>query len=964
MMRALGRAFLTRFILATLFSLILSGFLTSVAWAKVPRVLKFSGVPLAMGSGLKKQFPFVFEREVTLAEVDEIVRYLMKTGTFSNVEVVERTAPSGEREMVLLASLLRKVQDIRISGNVAISTLDLQHILNVGKGQAFERKNLLNSAEDLRKAYEHLGYHNAKVEIDFEVPSENEVTIVVNVTEGEPVRISEVGVETPNSELATKLIRVRKSLNDRILTEDELTEFQKQVAILLQDNRYLTARLGSPTITFNPERTKAKVSYSLENPNRFEFRIEGNQYLSEGTIVRILQEERLAGAVSSPAPDMAEKIRRYYQNLGFANVEVAAEDKLSEGDFRELIRFNINEGQRVRLKKIEVNGNISRPENYYTSFIKSSSSDLIGSGFYNRKDIDDGTKKLITELQNQGYLRAKVQSQRAEYSKDKASITLYLTVDEGPLTQIRQIRLDGVDSFPKPQILEMLKIKSGAALSLKDLEDSIQIIKTFYRSEGFLEMKITNENEQSRIVTYNEANTQATVEFQIYEGPRVIVGSIITSGNTFTKSNVILREVAFKVGDVLTPDKIDETLFRLQKLGLFGQVNIRTIEDGTNIAERNVLIEIDERDPGLVKFGFGLNNDWSLTIRGYGSIAYRNLFGTGRALSLRGDPRYVTQPNINYLEHTITASYLEPYIFNGLTRGRVNVSSEESFFNFDANGNAIIQEANTVGFLLERDITRHLKLTYNIYNFSNLTKFLKQTNSTIQTQNIAKTGPLLELDYRDDVFNPSKGTYSLLNFEYADPVMGSSDDATQNIKFYKTNAMTTVYQRIANRKDFVWANSVRGGYISNLSYWANSGVPGTEAFFLGGRTTIRGFDPSNQEERIPNNYALGVSDLSQFYVKCDSYFYLLKTELRFPIWGRVGGAVFYDGGAVVVNQPDVHDPNPYRDAVGVGLRIGTPVGPLNIEIAWKLQQRVVLTYPDGTQRIEAPYQFHVSLGTF
>jgi outer membrane protein insertion porin family len=403
----------------------------------------------------------------------------------------------------------------------------------------------------------------------------------------------------------------------------------------------------------------------------------------------------------------------------------------------------------------------------------------------------------------------------------------------------------------------------------------------------------------------------------------------------------------------------------LQKLGLFAQVNIRTIEDGTNIAERNVLIEVDERDPGLVKFGFGVNNDWTLTIRGYGSIAYRNLLGTGRALSLRVDPRYVTQPNIDYLEHTITVSYLEPYIFGGQTRGRVNVSSEESFFNFDStNVNAIIQENNTIGFLLERDLTRHLKLTYNVYSFSNIKQFVKQTNVTVQTQNIGKTGPLLELDYRDDVFNPSKGTYSILNLEYSDPVMGSSDDATQDIKFFKANAQTTVYQRIAGKKDLVWANSVRGGYLTNLSYWGNSGIPAQEAFFLGGRTTIRGFDPSNQEERIPNNYALGVTDLTQFYVNCDTYFYLIKTELRFPIWGRVGGAIFYDGGAVVINQPSVVDPNPYRDAVGVGLRIGTPVGPLNLEIAWKLQRRVLLTYADGTQRIEAPYQFYVSLGAF
>ena len=113
-------------------------------------------------------------------------------------------------------------------------------------------------------------------------------------------------------------------------------------------------------------------------------------------------------------------------------------------------------------------------------------------------------------------------------------------------------------------LLEQLKIKSGSALSLKDLEDSIQAFKDFYHSQGYLEMKITNENERNRIVTYNDTNTQATIDFRIYEGPRVIVASITTDGNSFTKDYVILRELHFKVGDVLTPEKLNDSVFRLQ----------------------------------------------------------------------------------------------------------------------------------------------------------------------------------------------------------------------------------------------------------------------------------------------------------------------------------------------------------------------------------------------------------------
>lgn len=932
------------------------------AFASGPRILKFSGVPMSQASTIKKRFPFVFEREVTLGEVDEIMRFLMSTGQFSNIEVIDRAAPNG-RELVLVASLLRKIQDVSIEGNHVLATSEIQRILNIESGQIFERKNLLAAADELRRAYERQGYHNAKVEIDFDLPSDNEVKVMVRINEGEPIRISDVLIESPNADLSGRLNRRARSLKKNILTEGELLDFQKSVNEYLQDNRYLTARLSNPSVAYNADRTQAKLSYAIENPWRYEFFFEGNQHFTDGSIIRQLELDKLSGATSSPAPDLAEKIRRYYQAAGFANIEVDYNEKSLETLFKRQIRFKITENPRVRIKRIEVTGNISRPASYYAQFIKASSSDLIGAGFYNRKDIDDGSRRLITELQNQGFLRARVQSQRAEYSKDRSNVTIQLQIDEGPLTQVRQIRFEGVDAFQRSQLLDLLKIKAGAALSLKDLEESIQTLKDFYKSQGYLEMKIVNENEKDRIVTYNDTNTQANIEFQIYEGPRVTVGSIALQGNTFTKDYVIQRELSFEKGDVLTPEKIDESVFHLQRLGLFGRVSVRTLEEGTNIGERTVIVEVAERDPGLVTMGVGLTNERELTFRGYLGIAYRNLGGTGRAVSFRVDPKYSVDPRISYLENLITLSYLEPYIFGDRNRGRINLIREQAFSSFDKNDNALIQEQNTVGFLLERDLTLHTKLTYTLYSFSNQTQFERLSRATVETQNIAKTGPLVEFDYRDDIFNPTKGSYSFVNFEYSDPRLGSSEDEKQTINFIKTNASTTHYIPLTKKRDWVWATSVRGGYLANISTKPNGGVPYQETFTLGGRSTIRGFD-SQQLERIPNYIQLGKSEYREFTLTSDSYYYLIKTELRFPLWrnsplGDISGAIFYDGGAVLMSQPDVHIDDPYRQSAGLALRIATPVGPVNFEGGFKLNPRDY-----GTAGKESPFVIHISIGTF
>lgn len=936
--------------------------------SKTSRVLKFNGVPQKVAVLVKKKFPYVFEREVTLGEVDEIVRFLMKSGQFSSVEAVERDRDDGlGRETVVQTSLLRHVRDIRIKGNRAVSSSDVLKILGILRSQVFERKHLLASAEELRQLYESLGYHNAKVEIDFELPNEAEVVIDVSIVEGDPVKINEVVIESADPELGASLTRLARSLKNRALTEDELLEFQKSASEYLGKNRYLTAKIGAPQISFNPERTRAKITYSIENPWKFEFVFDGNVYFSEATLIRRIEEEKLAGT-ANPGPDMAEKIRRVYQGVGYANIEVETSEKLNESSHRIAIRFQIRENPRVRITKIAVSGNISRPEKYYSQFIKSSSSDLVGNGYYNRKDIEEGTKKLVVELQNQGFLRAKVQSQRAEYSPDKSTVTISLSIDEGPLTQIRQIKIEGADSFAKAQLLEVVKIKAGSALGLKELEDSIAALKSFYRSEGFLEMRLLNESEQSRIVTYNEGNTQATVDFQIYEGPRVRVGSIALQGNSFTKDRVILRELPFKQGDVLTPEKIDETTFRLQKLNIFARVNLRTLEEGTNIAERTVIIEITEKDPGTFIARVGGTNEYNyLTFRGLSSISYNNLWGTGRGISLRVEPKYSTDPRVSYVEHTITAQYMEPYIFNDRNRGRINLVREQQVYDITAN-QTIIQEANTIGFLIDRDLTRNIRVTFDAYSLSNQKKFDRFSYEGIDTTNIAKLGPLIEFDFRDEIYpHPTKGTYSYLNLEYSDPILGSSKDNSQTIQFFKATASTTIYQRILNRKDLVWVNQLRGGYLANLSNEANAGIPVQEAFFLGGRSTIRGFNEVDHVETIPNVYDLGLAGskygVSTFKVKADTYFELFKSELWFPIFGIIGGTVFYDGGVVTINQPDANVPQVWRDSIGTGIRVITPVGPLNLQVAWKLNRRKLRTNDQGNDELDSPAAVHFSFGS-
>ena len=62
--------------------------------------------------------------------------------------------------------------------------------------------------------------------------------------------------------------------------------------------------------------------------------------------------------------------------------------------------------------------------------------------------------------------------------------------------------------------------------------------------------------------------------------------------------------------------------------------------------------------------------------------------------------------------------------------------------------------------------------------------------------------------------------------------------------------------------------------------------------------------------------------------------------------------MFYDGGAVLVSGYEFEDP--YRESVGFGFRYNTPVGPVSMDIGFKLDPQEDASATD----------FHFSIGTF
>ncbi|HMN69469.1 MAG TPA: POTRA domain-containing protein, partial [Bdellovibrionales bacterium] len=913
---------------------------------------------------IKADLPALFQADAkpSLAELDQAVIYLMNMGRYENV-FIDRAANG---DLTVIGKPLRLVEEIRIHGANEVDEDDLRALLEIKTNERFDRKKAVSSAEKIKNHYGEEGYFNAIVELSFNKTDSGNIRLDIEIQEKEPCRIQSLIFETANTDLKERLDSRFRRLQGRKLTTERARKLVSDLNEYLIDNRYLATEIIGPDAHYNPAKTEAFLRVEVREPYRWEFYFSGHDYLTQTGLYKALDLRNEERKNLDPAGEGGERIRREYLERGFPNAGVQTKILNPQGSYLKRVYYAIEEGPRVKIRSIDVQGRVSRNSKYYQKFIMNNSSDLVKEGYYNRQDLERGFKNLVTELRNQGFLRARTLSSRVEYGEKKSEVTVHLLLEEGPQTQIRALDFEGNKFFSNFELSQVTGLETNRSLKLNEFEASLDKLKMFYRNQGFLEMRLLNESED--VIQYNDKGTQARIVFRIFEGPRIRVNAIVIEGNTFTKSRVILKEADFKVGEVLTPQKLEEATVRLNKLGLFQRADVQTLEEGTNVAERTLIINVTERDPGLFRFGGGVNNERGVTMRGFTGIGYNNLGGTGRAISGRVEVRSNVS-EVKYPEHEIAAGYLEPFIFNTRTRGRVNLTRSERVFAFKkANDEARITTSNRVDFLAERDLTRYMKLTWKTCSLDSSREFerhgrcLSETDPDAEidptrgkcpaiTMQVATIGPTLDIDYRDNPFLPTRGSFTRFVVDYSRPDLGSSD----GVEFWRGEMNHTQYTRVYGPR-WVWANSARAGYLRNLNGdydETKTGVPTSYAFLLGGIYTVRGFDSSSDTERIPKDSGdFKVIRNTQRLIKTNSQYYLIKSELRFPIVGEHGGVLFYDGAAVFVSG--IHFDRPYRDAVGVGYRYNTPVGPVAADLAFKIG-------PDKPEKI---FRFHLSIGTF
>jgi outer membrane protein insertion porin family len=350
--------------------------------------------------------------------------------------------------------------------------------------------------------------------------------------------------------------------------------------------------------------------------------------------------------------------------------------------------------------------------------------------------------------------------------------------------------------------------------------------------------------------------------------------------------------------------------------------------------------------------------------RGFFDVGRRNLGGKNRSvdlftrISLRPsdpEPGTTNTTPFGFLEYRVVGTFTQPRAIGGSADLSLTAAAEQgrrSSFNFARKG-------------VNAEIARRLRpglRAYGRYSFGTTRTFDERLSLADQAR-IDRLFPQVRLsgfsggmsrDTRDDVLDPERGGFISAEGTVAARALGGQ------VGFLKSYVQGLWFRRLPAQKRIVFASRIAlglaDGFPRDVVETQIDGrpvtvtvedLPASERFFAGGDTTIRGFalDTVGAPNTIsPSGFPRGGNGLL-----------LLNGELRVPVWGDVGAALFVDGGNVFDRVTEM-DLGELRGSLGFGLRYKSPIGPIRFDVGFKLDRREI----GGT--LEGRRAFHFSIG--
>ncbi|KJJ83740.1 outer membrane protein assembly complex, YaeT protein [Candidatus Omnitrophus magneticus] len=272
-----------------------------------------------------------------------------------------------------------------------------------------------------------------------------------------------------------------------------------------------------------------------------DIKIKGNSAVSTATIINRLKLK--PGDVYEPAA-LNNELKRLYAMGYFNDVSVETEDQ-PEGV---IVVFTVVE--KPIISTISFRGNARLKANTLKKKITIKDGDLID---FNRVAQDVATLKAY--YIEQGYSKAKVDYVVEQPDKDQGA-NLVFVIDEGVVLKVKTIKVEGNEHIKSGEITKFMSTKTAwwfirkGAYDEEKFQEDLTRVATFYRSKGYLDVKVTSRFD------YSSDGKFMYITIVVEEGKLYKVGAIALAGTMVFPNEDLTKLVKMKNGDAFDYEKI------------------------------------------------------------------------------------------------------------------------------------------------------------------------------------------------------------------------------------------------------------------------------------------------------------------------------------------------------------------------------------------------------------------------
>jgi outer membrane protein insertion porin family len=654
-------------------------------------------------------------------------------------------------------------------------------------------------------------------------------------------------------------------------------------------------------VNMEPFEGGLKLIYIVEEkPTIIKVDFQGNKEYDDN---RLKEKITLTGGAISDITlinENAIKLRAFYEDEGYYLAKVVPVlRKAGKGEV--VVTFQIDEGEKVKIRDIRIEGNkvlsANKIKDVMKTKVRGMLSFITGTGYYKKEEMKADVDRIRDLYYNNGYLKVTVGEPVLQLIDNRKGMKISIQVSEGDQFKVSSVEIAGNKAYKEDELRNLIKISSGKVFDKSVLTKDVAAISDKYANNGYALVSVFPD------LVPDEDKKTVRVVFRISEGDKYTVGKISISGNTKTRDKVIRREIRLDEGDTFDASSLKRSYERLNNLQFFETVDISPKpRHEEKIVDLDVAVK--EKSTGSISVGGGYSSiDHFVTML---DVAQTNLDGTGRGLRLKGelggkssfyeiaykDPWFLDKPL--FLNASIYKTYRVYGDFDSKATG-FSVSLSKNFWEY---------WAGSLGYNLEQA---------KIYNVSSsASSIVTDQEGTKVTSAIS---PALARDTRDNYQDPSRGSRNSLGFTFAG--LGGSND------YIKALADSSWYFPVTGATTFM----VRGriGYAEGLF---GKEVPLYQRFYIGDINTVRGINYGDAGPKDVNGQPFG--GLREL---------IFNTEYIFPIVAqyKFKGLVFFDSGRAYGANETIGTNLDYTS--GFGIRWVSPMGPIRIEWGYNLNRK-------------------------